>query len=70
MSKSAKGHKFFCCEKGKECGFITWDEPTSETCPNCSSTLFKARGGVLKCLKEGCGFEKKVERKTRRKAEK
>ncbi len=68
--KSAKGHKFFCCEKGKECGFITWDEPTSETCPNCSSTLFKARGGVLKCLKEGCGFEKKVERKTRRKAEK
>ena len=68
--KSAKGHKFFCCEKGKACGFITWDEPTAENCPNCNKTLFKSRGGVLKCLNEDCGFEKKIERKSRKKADK
>ena len=68
--KSAKGHKFFCCEKGKACGFITWDEPTAENCPNCGKTLFKSRGGVLKCLNEDCGFEKKIERKSRKKADK
>lgn len=68
--KSAKGHKFFCCEKGKPCGFITWDEPTAENCPDCGKTLFKSRGGILKCLNEGCGFEKKIERKSRKKADK
>ncbi len=68
--KSAKGHKFFCCEKGQSCGFITWDEPTAENCPECGKTLFKARGGLLKCHNEGCEFEKKIERKTRKKADK
>lgn len=67
--KSAKGHKFFCCEKGKACGFITWDEPTAEICPSCGKTLFKSRGGVRKCLNEACGFEKKIERKSRKKAD-
>ncbi len=67
--KSPKGHKYFCCEKGKACGFITWDEPTAEKCPNCNKTLFKARGGIIKCLNEDCGFEKKAERKSRKKAE-
>ena len=67
--KSAKGYKFFCCEKGKACGFITWNEPTKERCPQCGKTLFKARGGILKCEVENCGFEKKVERKSRKKAD-
>ena len=67
--KSAKGYKFFCCEKGKACGFITWNEPTKERCPQCGKTLFKARGGILKCEVEDCGFEKNVERKPRIKAD-
>jgi DNA topoisomerase-1 len=45
---------------------MTWDEPTAEQCPQCGSTLFKRRGGILVCLKDGCGFEKKVERKSKK----
>ena len=67
--KSAKGYKYYSCEKGKACGFITWNEPTAKKCPQCGKTLFKARGGLIKCEAEGCGYEVKAERKSRKKAE-
>ena len=38
---------------------MTWDEPVTERCPQCNSTLFK-RKGQLVCLKEGCGFVKEA----------
>ena len=63
--KSKSGHKFFGCETGKACGFMTWDEPTVENCPNCGKTLFK-KSGKLYCSAEGCGYEKAKERKTRK----
>lgn len=68
--KSQKGHKYFGCEQGAKCGFMTWDTPTAEVCPQCGKTLFKKRGGIINCLNEGCGYEAKVERKSRKKAEK
>ncbi len=68
QKKSAKGYKYFGCDN-ISCKFMTWDEPTSESCPTCGKTLFKARGGILKCLADNCGFEKKAERKSRKKAE-
>lgn len=58
QKKSKNGHKYFGCEHNPQCDFMTWDEPTAERCPNCGKTLFKARGGVLHCLAEGCDFEK------------
>ena len=59
--KSKKGHTFFGCSNYPDCGFMTWDTPTSEVCPNCGKTLFKAsRGGVIRCLAEGCGYERKA----------
>lgn len=61
-----KGKKFFGCGAYPECKFMTWDEPTKETCPQCGKTLFKNRGKV-KCLAEGCGYEKAA---TRRKTQK
>ena len=63
--KSKSGHKFFGCETGKSCGFMTWDEPTAENCPNCGKTLFK-KSGKLYCATEGCGYEKNVQSKTRK----
>ncbi len=68
QKKSAKGHKYFGCEN-KECKFMTWDEPTAQNCPNCGKSLFKARGGILKCLDEACGFEKKSERRSKKNSE-
>lgn len=61
--KSRKGHAFYGCSNYPNCNFMTWDTPTDESCPNCGKTLFKARGSIIKCLNEGCGFEKKSSRK-------
>ncbi len=55
--KSKKGHTFFGCSNYPTCGFMTWDTPTAQLCPKCGKTLFRSRGGVLKCLDENCGYE-------------
>ena len=58
--KSKKGHSFFGCSNYPNCNFMTWDTPLAEKCPNCGNTLFKGRGSVIKCLAEGCGYERKA----------
>ncbi len=64
QKKSKRGYKFYGCGNYPDCNFMTWDEPVNETCPKCGSTMFKQKGGVLACLKEGCGFSKKAEKRT------
>ena len=54
---SKKGYVFYACERGTDCGFITWDVPTKDFCPICGKTLFKHSGrGPLKafCINESC----------------
>ncbi len=60
--KSKKGHTFFGCGNYPDCNFMTWDVPTADACPQCGKTLFKARGGIMKCHADGCGYEQKVSR--------
>lgn len=55
--RTKKGYTFYGCSNYPECNFMTWDVPTQEICPKCSSSLFKAKGGIMKCHKEGCGYE-------------
>ena len=55
--KSQKGYAYYACEKGKDCGFMTWDVPTAEDCPKCGQTMFKKSGkGRMKpfCINEKC----------------
>ena len=55
--KSKKGYAFYACEKGQECGFMSWDVPTAEDCPKCGMTMFKKSGkGRNKpfCINETC----------------
>lgn len=55
--KSKKGYAYYACEKGAECGFMTWDVPTAEDCPECGQTMFKKSGkGRMKpfCVNEKC----------------
>ena len=66
--KSKNGHKYFGCENSPTCGFMTWDTPTAEKCPECGKTLFKQRGGIIACLDETCGYSTKIERKSRKDA--
>ena len=60
--RSKKGAKFYGCSNYPECKFMTWDDPTKESCPNCGSTLFVKRNFRFRvgvhCLKDGCGYER------------
>ena len=55
--KSKRGYAYYGCERGAECGFMTWDVPTAEDCPKCGQTMFKKSGkGRMKpfCVNEEC----------------
>ena len=55
--KSKRGYPYYACEKGAECGFMSWDVPTELDCPGCGQTLFKKSGrGRMKpfCINERC----------------
>ena len=55
--KSKRGYAYFGCERGAECGFMTWDVPTEQDCPTCGQTMFKKSGrGRNKpfCINESC----------------
>ncbi len=55
--KSKKGYAYYACEKGSECGFMSWDVPTELDCPQCGQTMFKKSGrGRMKpfCINESC----------------
>ncbi|MBE6976345.1 MAG: type I DNA topoisomerase [Ruminococcaceae bacterium] len=56
--KSKRGYAYYACEKGADCGFMTWDVPTELDCPECGMTMFKKSGrGRQKafCINEACG---------------
>ena len=55
--KSKKGYAYYACERGTDCGFMSWDVPTAEDCPKCGQTMFKKSGkGRMKpfCINEAC----------------
>ena len=55
--KSKRGYPYYACEKGAECGFMSWDVPTDQICSVCGKTLFKKAGrGRNKpfCINEAC----------------
>ena len=55
--KSQRGYAYYACEKGKDCGFMSWDVPTAEDCPYCGQTMFKKSGKGQKktfCINEKC----------------
>ena len=62
QKKSQKGRVYYACERGKDCGFMSWYEPSDKLCPKCGTTLFKKKGKApaLICENEGCGFSEAV----------
>ena len=55
--KSKRGYAYYGCERGADCGFMTWDVPTEQDCPTCGQTMFKKSGkGRNKpfCINESC----------------
>ncbi|MCL2842721.1 MAG: type I DNA topoisomerase [Oscillospiraceae bacterium] len=54
---SKRGFPYYACEKGKDCGFMTWDIPVADACPACGKTMFKLSGRGRKtpfCVNEEC----------------
>ena len=54
---SRKGYPYYACEKGADCGFMTWDVPTKDNCPSCGKTMFKLSGKGQKkpfCINPAC----------------
>ncbi len=54
---SKKGYTYYACERGAECGFMTWDVPVKDICPECGKSMFKLSGRGKKtpfCENELC----------------
>lgn len=64
LKKSKKGKPFYGCENYKDCNFMTWDIPLEEKCPQCGASLFKKTGrmGKIYCAREGCGYERPLDK--------
>jgi len=62
LRKTKKGRKYYGCESGSECEFMSWQKPVAEKCPQCSGLLVE-KGNKLFCINEKCGciVEKKTE---------
>jgi DNA topoisomerase-1 len=66
IKKTRKGKKYLGCENNPDCGFMTWDKPTKESCPKCGNFLVKKFSGkkvLLKCSSEDCDFTEEGEKK-------
>ncbi|MBO8126735.1 MAG: type I DNA topoisomerase [Firmicutes bacterium] len=59
--RSKKGKVFYGCSNYPECDFVSWYEPSSETCPECGKILVKKRRKgkeSLVCIDNHCGYKK------------
>ncbi|MBQ1954896.1 MAG: type I DNA topoisomerase [Clostridia bacterium] len=68
--RSKKNNKFFACEKRNDCGYMTWDVPLAELCPDCGGTLFRRytrEEKCIRCAKEGCGYTREYKPRGRSK---
>jgi len=68
--RSKKNNKFFACENRKDCGYMTWDVPLAENCPQCGGSLFRRytrEEKCIRCAKEGCGYSREYKPRGRSK---
>ena len=64
LRKTKKGRKYYGCESGAECDFMSWQKPVAEKCPKCGGMLVE-KGNKLLCINTECGniVEKQTEKK-------
>lgn len=53
IRKTKKGRRFYSCESGSECDFMTWQRPSGKLCPVCGQALVE-KGNKLVCANEAC----------------
>ena len=52
--RSKKGRRFYSCEAGTDCEFISWNLPSNVKCDKCGSIMIN-KGNKLQCYNENCG---------------
>ncbi len=60
IKKTKKGRKYYGCENNPECDFMSWQKPSTVTCPECGSYMVE-KGHKLLCSNEQCGYSAKQE---------
>lgn len=53
VRKTKKGRRFYGCESGAECSFMSWQKPVNVKCEKCGGLMIK-KGNKLMCINEEC----------------
>ncbi|MBO4889858.1 MAG: type I DNA topoisomerase, partial [Lachnospiraceae bacterium] len=53
VRKTKKGRRFYGCESGTECTFMSWQKPVDVKCEKCGSLMVR-KGNKLMCMNEEC----------------
>ena len=63
QKRSKRGKVFYGCNRYPDCDFVSWNEPTNETCPHCKEARLeivrRQKGARLLCPK--CAFSREIE---------
>lgn len=54
VRKTKKGRRFYGCENGTDCSFMSWNRPVAQKCDRCGSLMVE-KGNKLVCIKTECG---------------
>ncbi|MFT3985877.1 MAG: type I DNA topoisomerase [Lachnospiraceae bacterium] len=54
VRKTKKGRRYYGCESGSECDFMTWQRPVEIPCEKCGGLMVE-KGNKLLCTNESCG---------------
>ena len=52
---SKKGRRYYGCMGYPDCGFMSWDKPSSKKCPKCGKYMVE-KGSKLACSDRECGY--------------
>ncbi|MCR5419765.1 MAG: type I DNA topoisomerase [Lachnospiraceae bacterium] len=55
VRKTKKGRRFYGCEAGPECDFMSWQKPSEVKCAKCGGMMVE-KGSKLQCIDQDCGY--------------
>lgn len=61
--RGRRGANFYGCSNYPKCGFVSWDMPILEKCPQCGNPFlvhkdYKRKGPTIKCPMKDCGYSR------------
>lgn len=64
QKRSKRGKVFYGCNRYPDCDFVSWNEPTSETCPSCGEARLEVirRSNASSLLCPKCAYSRQMEK--------